>query len=373
MDTTPNKIHLFQVAAADVACLWVDLLHLSPNQISPIKSNLEELPRGSAQVTPELQKLAGDERVSHAAAIIAQPDLRLHCWIGGATTSITFMTLCRNRKLDADGVVVVAPSYGDSLMFHYFPQVADCASWSAELLGSKVQDEPPALFPPSLPLVAAAYAFHAVDCFRRVAYQSMLDYKVLETPYLFVPEFSETFNRSLQSDDIRWLLPAFMQMTSGVKQEAFEPQAAHLAQVVESGLLRMVGVGEAGQPAYAFGDAGRYLGIEFLRTWWTAAGIRLDLLSADTVTTPLRAFLAPTAVANHWFTLQPGPEGVQVQAQPYTLASLTQRLAELLQTPLSEPAPLPEPAPPATRFCSFCGKPLRSGARFCGNCGQPVD
>ncbi|HNT54356.1 MAG TPA: zinc ribbon domain-containing protein [Anaerolineaceae bacterium] len=378
MDASPAKIHLFQISAADLGCLWIDLLHLSWNQLSPIEQNLNEYMPGAGRAAAELLELAKSKPVVHAAAIVARPDLRLHCWTGGGATQMGFLSLCRNQSLDPNGVAVVSPSHKNSLMVHYFPTVSACANWVAEILGAKVEDEPPALFPPSLPFESALYALHAIDCFRRVAYQSMLDHKTLETPHLSVAQFASTFQQSLGSADLRWLLPAFLHMAPGAREIPFQPQAAHLAAVVDARLLRPVRVGNSpGEAAYAFGEAGRLLGIEFLRTWLTAAGLQLDLLSNDAVTTTQRVFLAPTAVANHWFSIQkdtrpeapgqPGAGYAEVLSTPLTLKELSEHLVDLV----SWPVPLEESAA-RPRFCMSCGKPIQPSARFCNYCGQAV-
>ena len=360
MNTPSNELHIFQVAADDIGILWTDLLRLAPNPLSPIGPDLKEYAPGSGQVTPELQKIAAQPQAVKAAAMLAQPDLRLHCWMGGATTSLSYAVFCRSRAVDPDGVAVFAPSYQGSLLVNYFPSVAMGATWGADVLGSDVTGEPPLLLPPVMPLESAVYAFHTIDCFRRVAYQSMLEHVTLETPHLTVPQFTAAFNQSLASADIRWLLPAFLQMTTGVRDLPFAPRSEHLGLLVEEKILRPVRVGEAREPAYAFGEAGRLLGIEFLRTWWTAAALTLDLLEGDAVRKDQRIFVAPTAVANHWFTVKEVSGGAVVDCAPLTQLAMQQRLADLLETPA--------PEPPAA-FCPSCGEKIQPGARFCRACG----
>jgi ribosomal protein L32 len=119
-------------------------------------------------------------------------------------------------------------------------------------------------------------------------------------------------------------------------------------------------VGEAREPAYAFGEAGRLLGIEFLRTWWTAAALTLDLLEGNAIRKDQRIFVAPTAVANHWFTVKEVSGGAVVDCAPLTRLAMQQRLADLLETSA--------PEPPAA-FCPSCGEKIQPGARFCRACG----
>jgi len=361
-----NKIYLFQIAPEDLGGLWIDLLHLTWNNLSPISPELDVYQPGTGVRNAELEKLAQNPQAALAAKLIAQPDLRLHFWTGGGITAISFLTLCRNRVEDPNGVVVIAPSYKRSLMIHYFTSVESCAAWLGDHLGSKVEEEPPVLFPPTLPFESALYALHTIDCFRRTAYQSMLEHKVLETPYLTVPQYTSAFNQSLRSEDIRWLLPAFMQMTPDIQTATFKPETAHLNEIVDAKLLRPIRIGgDTGQPAYAFGEAGRLLGIEFMRTWWTAAAFKLELMTGGLLSDAHCAFMAPTAIANHWFSVHKDDERITIQSDALTSKALSLRLSELLLTPVPETLVTP-------RFCTSCGKPIQTGARFCNYCGQPV-
>jgi hypothetical protein len=147
MNTPSNELHIFQVAADDIGILWRTCCGWHP-PLSPIGPDLKEYAPGSGQVTPELQKIAAQPQAVKAAAMLAQPDLRLHCWMGGATTSLSYAVFCRSRAVDPDGVAVFAPSYQGSLLVNYFPSVAMGATWGADVLGSDVTGEPPLLLPP---------------------------------------------------------------------------------------------------------------------------------------------------------------------------------------------------------------------------------
>ena len=358
---------LFQVNRADLYALFIDRLGLDCQPLSPLTGLLTG-PSQQPQAGPAvLKSMAEQEEVHLAAAILADPQHRLLLRTGGGVTPGALMVACANAPVDPQAVVVFSPTSGNGYQVETFISADDFAAWAANLLDSvplfaalelEVQALEAAgikeylhLIPDSLPLEAFIYLIHGIDSYRRATYCSMLEYKPDEEVSLTAAEFDGSLIQSLNSRDLRWLLPAFMALTPGLASFKVMPEPEHLQMLLDKGLLLAGQVEGSHTLLYSWPENGRRLGVEFYRTWSGAAGLELTFRGGQT---GQRAFIAATALTNHYFNLeQPeGPGRVVAQHEPLNKTGLAEKIAGLFSLPVPELPVLPavfatieEPAP----------------------------
>jgi len=353
------RAFLFQVNRADLYALFVDRLGLDCTPLSPLTGLLTG-PSQQPQAGPAvLKSIADQEEVHLAAAILADPQYRLLLRTGGSVTPGAVMVACINLLVDPQTVVVFTPTPGDGYQVETFVSADDFAAWAANLLDSvplfaalelEVQALETAgikeylhLIPDSLPLEAFIYLLHAIDSYRRATYCSMIEYKPAAEISLTAAEFDGSLIQSLNSRDLRWLLPAFMALTPGLASFKVMPELEHLQMLLDKGLLLAGQVEGSRTLLYSWPENGRRLGVEFYRTWSGAAGLELTFRGGQT---GQMAFIATTALTNHYFTLEQAdvPGGVVAQHEPLNKTELSEKIAGLFSLPVPEP---PAPALPA--------------------------
>jgi hypothetical protein len=357
---------LFQVNRADLAALFIDQLGLSFQPLSPLADLIQ--PPGRSLAGPALLKsMAGQAEVRLAASILADPQRRLLLRTGGSVMPGTQMAACANPSIDPQAVVVISSAQADGYQVETFPSAAEFAVWTASLLDSvplfaALELEAQALegagiseylhlIPDSLPLEAFIYLLHGIDSYRRATYCSMLDYIVNAELSLTAAEFDGSLIQSLNSRDLRWLLPTFMSLTPGLTSFKVAPEVEHLQMLLDKGLLSAGQVEGSHTLLYTWPETGRRLGAEFYRTWSGAAGLELTFSGGQTVE---QVFVTPTALTNHYFTLaQPEGASAIVQHTPLNKAGLADKIAGLF----SLPAPVP-PATPAQQVFATLEQPL---------------
>jgi hypothetical protein len=328
-------------------------------------------------VGPGVAKIVQDPACRNAVEILAAPTHRFGHRTGGGMTPASRFDVC-SRTAGGDGTIVVAtPSFEGALLVHVFDTREEYLRWWLELLATPVEEPAANYLPPPLALESLVYVLHAIDAFRRASYRSMLDYAPAERAVIRPAEFTDSMTASIRARDIRWLLPAFVHLTPDLDLRKFEPRAEHLETLAERDFLLAGKDPKSGEPVFVFGEAGTAMGVEFHRTWVKSVGFDARVLSADGERVIQRAFLAPTAIANHLFVLEPADEGSwNVNHQAYTVAQLAAKYVERLDAALRVPAVVESPAPvragPAAVFCHHCGAKLKPGSKFCGACGTRV-
>lgn len=399
---------IFQINNSDVGPLFTDTLRLQCNGLSPFGESLRTYAPGSGAPSAGLAEIARHPRLQEVAAILSQPDLRITHRTGGGSLDVSFFGAFRSRSVRQEAIATLTPSFEGSWMVQLFDTPREYLAWWLGLVASRVEEPAANYMPPPLPLESLVYLLHAVDSFRRVSYASMLSYTPAVEPFVTSAEFSETLTRALSSQDMRWLLPAFLYLTPGLNQFTFEPSPEHLDILEEHDFLLPVQHPQTREDVFVFGEAGRTLGVEFYRTWMMAVGFDTTVLTPQGEKSVNRGFLAPTALANHLIRLEPdGTGGCTANHQALTLAELEFRLRDMLDPALaaegangvtpglawsgdvgrpaalsgSPPPQAPQvvPGPPTAApsgaigaFCPNCGIPRTPGARFCRACGAPL-
>ncbi len=366
------KPFLFQVNQVDLMLLFVEQLGLQLQPLSPLSELSAQAPGSGGlpqQTDPAtLQNIAEQAEVRLAAAILADPQRRLLLRYGGGVIPVAEIFACDNPSFNAQAVVAISSTRGNIYQVETFPSAGDFAAWVADLLDrvplfaalpveaqaleSAGMQEYLHLIPDSLPLETFIYLLHGIDSYRRASYGSMLDYKVNAELSLTAAEFDGSLIQSLNSRDLRWLLPAFMALTPGLAAYTLKPELKHLQVLLDRGLLAAGQVEGSQTLLYAWPEAGRRLGVEFYRTWAGGAGLELAFAGMRDKQTAERAFITPTALANHYFSLAQVEGGASVSHNPLDKSGLVDKIVSLfnLPVPVTPPPPavfatLEEPVP----------------------------
>ena len=333
---------VFQISNDDFGPLFVDRLRLECSSLSPLSKLLAGYARGSRPATAGADEIAAHPLFPKAAAILAEPDLRMLHRTGGGSRDVSYFTAYRKRSVAQNTIVTVTPSFENSTLVRVFHDPDAYLAWWLETLAAPVENPSPNYIPPPTRLESLVYLLHAVDSFRRASFQSMLSYSPTEDPSIGTGEFAETMNTSMGSRDLRWLLPAFLYLTPGLDEFSFNPGPDHLAALAEHDFLLTARKPGSDKDVFLFGEAGRTMGVEFYRTWLMAAGFETVVLTPSGQRTLNRGFFAPTALANHLIRLKPdGDGGCVANHQALTLEELAGKMRGMLLAALEgQPADL---------------------------------
>ena len=380
-----DGVFTFQVAQAELGPLFVDLLKLDSEDGSPVAAPLGRYAKGSLkQPSAELKSVAADAEAAKAAAILAQPSWTMAHRTGGGSLPLSFFTAAHAPSIDADCIAVVAPSFDGSYFIQSFDSPFLFLAWWLDLTACEAIEPVANHIAPPTSYESLIYILHAVDLYKRAAMDSQLSHQPSETPSIAADSFGATFKTSVQSNDLRWLLPSFLALTPGLDEAGFDEDAAHLEALTRlEFLLPAKSDGSAANDRLMFGEAGRIMGVEFYRSWFQAAGFETRVLGGSGWRTANKGFLAPTGLANHLVLLDAAASGSgspTVNHQAMTRDVFDGKMARLLTQSLTAPAE-DEAATPAqadksdqggAAFCTNCGGALVPGKKFCADCGTPV-
>ncbi|AXK40122.1 YrhB domain-containing protein [Crenobacter cavernae] len=336
------------------------------------------------------------------AAILARPDLCITHRFAGASVPPAVFFACASHA-EGQTFVVVAPEQDGRYALHAFDSAEAYLGWWFFRLSSASDRAISNDLPPTLPLPAFVYALHAVDAYRRAKYQSALSYGAADSLRVGQTEFIATMRDAIARRDLRWLLPAFIQLAPGVATLLKETPIEQLAVLQDAKFLLAQHDQDDGRDVFCFGDAAQRMGNEFIDGIGVAAGFRFEVLTELGALPLIEAFLAPTRLSNHLIELEPDGSGLGVAKH----RALTQRelyiaLAEMIAVALLPTAPKvalkrailatastqeqrdevlgvsneQRAAAPDARqassqiVCSHCGQANPATMKFCGQCGS---
>lgn len=318
------------------------------------------------------RKLILDKEFYKAMCIVAQPDL----YVRVRSAGVRGISESRLHRSYAGGSLVVLTEQGEGddvviTMFNNYKSYLD--KWAQEFVGS-IEAPVANYIPPELGLEEFMLILHAIDSYRRVTYQNLLDHVYIEKAYVKLPEFTRTMAGSLASLDIRWLLPAFMAVTPGMEQYNTNLEAKNLGILMTHSFFTE-GLLGSGEEVLVFGEAGQVMGLEFLHSWLMSFGFEINVTTSGGFKTVERLFVAPTVLTNHFVRLRDVADGkAMVNHQTYVSEQLMSKLDEVYGKTFSLES---MPAQTATiihkpKFCNNCGTKLEIGAGFCGYCGSKI-
>lgn len=377
---------VFSIKQADIGALLAEDANLTPNNGSAFY-NAVPADRVFLDIKAVYGELLTGKGFLQALRIITQPDL----YLVARVASVQGLSEIRLHHKKSEGLFVAAAeenAEGNLIISLFDDYISWLDSWIEEF-ASQSEQSVANYIPPKVSLEEFLFVLHAIDSFRRVSYQNMLDHAFMDNTYIKVPSFLQSMADSLKSLDIRWLLPAFLAVTPGVEQYQTKIDPQNIGVLLEHDFLRE-GKLASGEDALVFGEAGQIMGVEFFRSWFTSCGVEINVAGSGVFTAAERLFIAPTLLGNHFVRLEGADNGkAVVNHQLYTTEQLAFKLSELFGSAFdinetsgtAEPGvvPSPEPpespivpTPPAKRFCSGCGAQISAGAAFCGNCGTKL-
>ncbi|MBL8243462.1 MAG: zinc-ribbon domain-containing protein [Rhodanobacteraceae bacterium] len=342
MNATYTAPQRWTMSADEIASALAGL-GLRPTAASPLPA------------APAAASTPSDPPLALALRILAAPSASLRQRHGGPWRDYALASACRQGGQDAIAAALTRADGRMDLLLY-----ADARSYVDDWLdahASAADDDLPNLLPPPLPLRALPLLLHAIDAYRRASYASALAYANAAPLHLAVDEFTASLGAASASTDLRWLLPAFLQLTPGLDLAALVPDEADLGLLADCELLTLA----PASAQFGFGEAGAALGSEFMLGWQHAVGLEWVRHSGSGDQTLARWFLAPTHLSNHCFEL--AADG-NVNHQPLRVSVLALRLDQWLATP--------DAAPAAAPHCPHCGADIGPQARFCGSCGQAL-
>jgi hypothetical protein len=327
-----------------------------------------------------------DEALILAIDIVSQPDL----YVVMRTAGVKGISESRLHRNNARGslVVLTEQGEGDDVVITMFDNYKTFLNkWADEFIGSA--EAPVANYiPPEIGLEEFMLTLHAIDSFRRVTYQNLLDYVYVDNAYVRIPEFTKTMAGSLASFDIRWLLPAFMAVTPGIEQYNTNLEAKNI-EVLMTHKFFTEGMLGSGEEVLVFGEAGQVMGLEFLHSWLSSIGFEINVTTGEGFKAVEKLFVAPTVLTNHFVRLRDvGDDKAMVNHQTYIREQLLSKLNEVFEKagsilqPVQTMEPTAKtipnsaqtvPAISTPKFCNNCGTKLEVNAVFCFNCGKKIN
>ena len=396
-NNTDAAVVTFQVAKGDLGPLVIDRLGIACTPRSPLASALDGYTAGTGSASDALAPVATSPDAAKAVAILARPGLVMSHRTGGGALPVSFYSACHQADADLDAWAVVSPSYRGAFLVQLFEDRYAFLAWWLTIHGSQADETVPNYIAPPTTLEETVYLLHAIDTFRRCAYQNQLDFAPSETPLIGVDAFTATLRDSVRSGDLRWLLPTFLALTPGLDLSAFDESAIHLQALVRRDFLIPAAIAGGPDDRLLFGEAGRVLGVEFFRSWFQAVGFETVTHTRSGWRVANRGLLAPTGIANHLFRVERDPAGrVRINHQALTRQDLDGELVRMIGHALDGAAgaggdDLPLAAPSATDdserpptvdsrplktvadalTCATCGAALQPEQSFCTQCGAP--
>jgi hypothetical protein len=374
----PEGQFAYALTRDDLGPIFVDRAPVANSALSPFYEVLQGYARGSAPLSPTATTLLADPDFAPLLQTLAAPQLLVRSRLGGGSASFEEMRLCASPSASARLLAVAITDEGAYLIRVFEDSDAFVAWWMESFAGRN--DETIANYvPPRVALGAFLLILHTVDMFRRIAYQRTLDFDLQSTVSLRAADFAALLPRSLQSMDLRWLLPTFATVTPNLGELRPNIVPEHAQALNDLGFVRNTQDPQSGEDLLLFGEAGQAMGVEFMRSWFLAAGFEFTVQGSGSATALPRLFIAPTALANHFVQVETPRDGrAMVNHQAYTYPQLEVKLQEIMEqafalcTRAAQQALPSQPATSAQVQCPHCGQIVPVNVRFCVNCGQRV-
>ncbi|HEY5556500.1 hypothetical protein [Acetobacterium sp.] len=265
-----------------------------------------------------------------ALRIVAEPDLYVVNRFGGGVIGLDEVRLHRKKS---EGEYVVATTVqeedGTCIMQIYENYRAYLAWWIENFAGNN-EETIANYIPPKISLEEFLFVLHAIDSFRMISYQNMLDHVYTERAHIKYDDFAKTMAESIKSRDIRWLLPAFMAVMPGFEAYDLDMAPENAAYLIKQGIMENAKLVQNDELVLVFGEGGQSMGVEFFRFWVMSSGFEINVKTSDDFEMVERLFNAPTAISNHFVRMEIMDQGKgRVNHQAFTREQLEVKLDEL--------------------------------------------
>jgi len=419
-------VRQFEATWSDLGRYAVGKWKLDTHAGSPLAAVCADPGAVSQPSIQALKAFGEDAELKRALTILTRPDHVMTIRLGGGALGYEEATLSHANAM-GDFLVMLGATEQGNAMVTVFSGPDVYAGWWMERYGGKNTETVPNPAPPRTTLGEFLIVLHAVDSFRRASYRSLLDYAPGVEPSVGYKEFFDTFQQAVRSKDIRWLLPAFLMLTPGLDKHEADFTQGSVEVLNRLDLVRSGKNQQTGEDRMLFTSNLRGMGVAVFRSWMMAMGCEITACSDTARTSHGSFFVAPTALANHFVTIEKDERGKSfANHQADTALQTEERLAALvrgmmlLAVPKAAPAPASPSAPaangqkaaaataatnaavastataatastataaataataapgaagagqtPGSAFCHKCGNPLRPEERFCVSCGTP--
>ena len=264
---------IFRIKQADIGAFLAADTNLSPNAGSAF---YKAAPAGRAgmDIKTVYGELLTNKEFLRALRIITQPDLYLVARVAGVQGMPEIRL--HHKKSEGNFVAATEENAEGNLTISLFDDYESWLAWWIKGFASQNSQPAANYIPPNVSLEEFMFVLHAVDSFRRISYQNMLDHAFMDNAYVKVPSFLQSMAESLRSLDVRWLLPAFLAVTPGMEQYQTKIDSQNIGVLLEHDFFRE-GKLASGEDVLIFGEAGQIMGVEFLRSWFTSCGVEINV------------------------------------------------------------------------------------------------
>lgn len=309
--------------SGELEALLTDI-SIGRNALSPISMDVGNRPL----LTEEKLKLRESVAFLTVASIILNPQIRISAIKGGGSLGMEHFDLL--GRIDGSNAVWTAFLHNDNTTaILSFADTTGLVEWFGDTFNVKTDVSMNNFLASSMTLEEWIVLAHTVDAFRRVYMESMLLYKPKREYSIGAEDFIASLNVSLESGDIRWLLPAFFAVTPGLSglKPNISPEVLQTAEAY--GLISHTRNPDTNEGIFAFTTEGMTLGLEFATSWMYGVGFDAAVLNDDGGRCVPACFLAPTSLGNHLFTAEKTETGKwSINHQALTHTQLDKSLAE---------------------------------------------
>jgi hypothetical protein len=259
--------------------------------------------------------------------ILTQPELQIHHRLADPTGGLTLFSAYFSRE-QANLIAVLYPAPGDALYLRVFTSIDEYLYWWLGTLGTKTDKNVENVLAEPMSMETFIYVLHAIDSYRRLHYQTALNFESVPRGVVNANEFGNSLLKSMESHNYLWLLPSFLRAASELQNCNIAPAPNDLLRLKE---LEMLSAGVmGGENVMAFGPRLERLGTEFKIGFQSSMGLSATVQTHEGTWVSERLFLAPTLLTNHLFEVLPGTQSWIVRHRPCTLNDLIERFTKII-------------------------------------------
>ncbi|WKY47560.1 zinc ribbon domain-containing protein [Eubacteriaceae bacterium ES3] len=317
-----------------------------------------------------LNRLLASPHAQTISYLLNEPDLRLRFHTGGGASmeEIFYVFLSQKNQM-------VLANFTDSegqIKLILFAGWEAFLNWWIDIYCTEDNNNYREIFHGQEDPETIICAFYCLDLYRRAVLESLLSHQRVEEIELTSRDFILGLKNEILSNDVRWLMPAFIALTPGMKSHKLVLSAKHLEQIESLGFVKKKN--EDGQEVLLLDDLSKSLGTELMTAWIGVAGIEAVGLINGKKSVLDRKSVIPTAFTNHLLSLENEAGNLKLLHQALSSEYLRKMfeqwrmyLGKIVgggQSQTEEKA--------VAHFCGKCGNPLKEAANFCPKCGTPV-
>lgn len=372
-----NNIPVFHIDGGELLYLAKNIYKFPLDGLSPFNG----MPQGVMELSKESEALAKDEEFKNAVMILCEPDLKLSQRRGGSTVPYEASTLYIKKVKDKANLVYLQEDEG-AVLATLFYDVASYAEYFAAQNASPVTEKPLNLMQSNLGIENLLFIFNLLDCYRRAYLNYMLQDSTETVEAVYEDEFLYVFEKSLNSNDTRWLLPSFLKLVPGMEKVnmKFSEEQLEYAEAMDF-VIRSINK-EENRPIYYLDSNAKYMGLEFALLWKFSAGFEISAWDEKTKSIECkgRYYFAPTEEANHLIKIISLEDKAKFIHTTLSLKEVEEEIKNLLEEHLAnlskkekfEVFTSKEQRKQDISFCPNCGTKVEKDSSFCSSCGTKL-